>query len=83
MKSLKHIHTAKRIFIYVAAVLGILWSCFPIYWMIKSSLTPNDEMYELHPSLVPSRLTLDHYKQLFTQSKLRMALFHSLPKALS
>ncbi len=78
MKSLKHIHTAKRIFIYVAAVLGILWSCFPIYWMIKSSLTPNDEMYELHPSLVPSRLTLDHYKQLFTQSEFMTFFLNSV-----
>lgn len=78
MKSLKHIHTAKRIFIYVAAVLGILWSCFPIYWMIKSSLTPNDEMYELHPSLVPSHLTLDHYKQLFTQSQFMTFFWNSV-----
>ena len=82
MKSLKHIHTAKRVFIYVAAVVGVIWSCFPIYWMIKSSLTPNNEMYELHPSLIPSHLTLDHYRQLFTESQFMTFFVNSLYVAL-
>ncbi|MDR2177433.1 MAG: carbohydrate ABC transporter permease [Treponema sp.] len=34
--------------------------------MIKSSLTMNNEMYELRPRLFPRQITFEHYKQLFT-----------------
>ncbi|MDC7238469.1 MAG: carbohydrate ABC transporter permease [Sphaerochaetaceae bacterium] len=36
--------------------------------MIKSSFTPDAEMYQLNPKLVPSHFTLDHYKDLFTET---------------
>ncbi len=78
MKSLKHSYVAKRVMIYVAAVIGIIWSCFPIYWMIKSSVTPNDEMYELHPKLLPSRITFEHYKELFTESEFMTFFMNSV-----
>lgn len=52
--------------IYVFSLAGFCWSIFPIYWMVKSALTPNAEMYTLNPRLVPSSLTLAHFKELFT-----------------
>jgi multiple sugar transport system permease protein len=36
--------------------------------MIKSSFTPNNEMYTLDPTLLPSKLTFDHFIQLFTKT---------------
>ena len=58
----------KILVIYLVSLAGFIWSVFPIYWMIKSSLTPNNEMYGLNPRLLPSRLTFEHYTQLFTKT---------------
>lgn len=68
----------KKVFIYAGSIIGIVWSLFPIYWMLKSSLTPNDEMYQLNPTLVPSRLTFSHYIQLFRDTDFMMYFFNSL-----
>ena len=68
MKSIRRSNIIKSVAVYASAAIGVIWSCFPIYWMIKSSLTPNDEMYQLHPSLAPSRITFGHYVQLFAKS---------------
>ncbi|GHT80451.1 hypothetical protein FACS1894130_11670 [Spirochaetia bacterium] len=58
----------KMVVIYLVSLIGFVWSAFPVYWMIKSSLTPNDEMYGLNPRLLPSHLTFEHYVQLFTKT---------------
>jgi multiple sugar transport system permease protein len=65
-KSNKTNNAIKTLVIYLVSAAGFIWSAFPIYWMIKSSLTPNDEMYGLNPRLLPSHITLEHYGQLFT-----------------
>jgi multiple sugar transport system permease protein len=36
--------------------------------MIKSALTPNNEMYGINPPLIPSTVTFDHFIQLFTKT---------------
>lgn len=64
--------------IYAAAAIGLMWSLFPIYWMLKSSLTPDAFMYGLRPSLVPKALTLDHYRRLFAESPFLQFFFNSL-----
>ena len=46
------------------ATYGILWTIFPIYWMIKSSLTLNEEMYVARPPLFSNVITFDHYIDL-------------------
>lgn len=68
IKSNKKNQNIKVILIYIISIIGVLWSLFPIYWMIKSSFTPDAEMYQLNPKLVPSHFTLDHYKDLFTET---------------
>jgi multiple sugar transport system permease protein len=68
----------KTLTVYVVSLIGFCWSVFPIYWMIKSSLTPNNEMYGIDPQLLPSRVTLEHYSQLFTQSTFMRYFFNSV-----
>lgn len=49
---------------YGILMIALLWTIFPIYWMIKSSLTINEEMYVARPPLFSNVITFDHYIDL-------------------
>lgn len=49
---------------YGILIIALLWTIFPIYWMIKSSLTLNEEMYVTRPPLFSNVITFDHYIDL-------------------
>ena len=49
---------------YGILIIARLWTIFPIYWMIKSSLTLNEEMYVARPPLFSNVITFDHYIDL-------------------
>lgn len=49
---------------YGILIIALLWTIFPIYWMIKSSLTLNEEMYVARPPLFFNVITFDHYIDL-------------------
>ena len=49
---------------YGILMITLLWTIFPIYWMIKSSLTVNEEMYVARPPLFSNVITFDHYIDL-------------------
>lgn len=52
--------------IYATLVLVTLLMCFPLIWALVTSVKPTEEMLRIPPSLVPSRLTGDHYLALLT-----------------
>lgn len=68
----------KKTLIFIVSITGCLWSVFPVYWMIKSSVTPDNEMYQLNPKLLPSHVTIDHYKELFTGTKFMTFFVNSM-----
>jgi multiple sugar transport system permease protein len=37
----------------------------PVYWLVVTSLTPNDQVFRFPPSLVPTDFTLEHYAAVF------------------
>ena len=49
---------------YGILIIALLWTIFPIYWMIKSSLSLNEEMYVARPPLFSNVITFDHYIDL-------------------
>ena len=49
---------------YGILIIALLWTIFPIYWMIKSSLTVHEEMYVARPPLFSNVITFDHYIDL-------------------
>lgn len=63
---------------YCILILALLWTIFPIYWMVRSSLSIDKEMYVARPSLFPSHITFQHYVKLFTETKFMTNLFNSL-----
>lgn len=65
MKTSKRIY---RVITYVLLIIALLWTIFPLYWMIKSSFTVAEEMYVAKPTLFGFTATLDHYIELFKEA---------------
>lgn len=68
MATRKASYWRKMALIYLIVIIAVIFALFPIYWMIRSSLTPNKIMYEVNPAIIPRQLTLNHYKELFTET---------------
>ncbi|MDB5054644.1 MAG: transporter permease [Bacilli bacterium] len=57
---------------YSATFLGILFLLvflFPVYWMVKTSITPNTDMYHNPPYFFPIKATLESYMNNFIRNK--------------
>lgn len=54
----------RAILVYAALVVVTLVMCFPLVWALLTSVRPNDEM--LSVTLVPQRVTGEHYRALLT-----------------
>lgn len=52
-----------RVFLYVAALMLVLWSLAPIAWMVVSSLTPSNQMVR-DGEILPDSFTLDRYRMV-------------------
>jgi multiple sugar transport system permease protein len=63
---------------YVLVGLFLAFALFPLYWMLKVSLTPNDLLYGEGVRLWPSRITLDHYASVIEHSQFPQFFRNSL-----
>jgi trehalose/maltose transport system permease protein len=55
----------------------ILYTLFPFYWAIVSSLTPNTDLYVYPVRYWPQSVTLDHYRDVFDDGGFMRALLNS------
>jgi multiple sugar transport system permease protein len=55
-----------RAVLYLAVILGSFVFTFPFLWMIKSSVTPPDEMLLFPPKLLPSVVVWENYVRAWT-----------------
>jgi ABC-type glycerol-3-phosphate transport system permease component len=69
--------TARAYGITVARLVLVAVIAFPMYWAVISSLTPESMLFET-PPLVPSRVTLDHYRRLFAEREFAAPVRNSL-----
>ncbi|HIU76512.1 MAG TPA: carbohydrate ABC transporter permease [Candidatus Pelethocola excrementipullorum] len=76
MKTRKKI--ARNVLTYGILIIALIITIFPIYWMLKSSVTVDSEMYVARPSLFTSSFTLNNYKELFSETHFGRALINSL-----
>lgn len=56
-----------------ALLLALLWA-FPIYWMVNSSLQPDDVLYGSEPQFWPSPFTGDNYTRILGDSSFWAAM---------
>jgi len=71
----------RRIGLYFALIVLAVYSAFPIYWMVVSSVRPTQELL-LNPTLLPQRWTLEYYGSLLEQTDYPRQFFNSLVVAL-
>ncbi len=64
-RNVERVSVSIRVFILVLILLFLL---FPLYWMIITSFKTNMEAYLFPPSLIPNRVVLDGYINLFTRN---------------
>lgn len=54
----------------LVAVMTVLliWTIFPFYWMLVTSIKTNDEIYGPVAAIVPTTFTTIHWQELFTRT---------------
>jgi multiple sugar transport system permease protein len=64
--------------IHALLILGAVATVIPLAWMVSASMMPQGEATTFPPRLVPSRVTFEHYRSLFTNLNLGRAFLNSL-----
>ena len=67
-----------RVGLNTAAVVVILFSAFPVYWMVNTSLLPGSVVSSAVPHFWPDALTFDNYAEAWTDGGLAAAMGVSL-----
>jgi len=62
----------------IAILLFVLFALFPIFWLVKVSITPNDLLYSEGVRLWPSRMTFDHFSHVLNNSSFPLFFRNSL-----
>jgi multiple sugar transport system permease protein len=58
-----------KISLYIPLALFLIYTLFPFYWMLITSLKSDNELYDLRkPQILLTNPTLVHYQYLFTQT---------------
>ncbi|MEO8379945.1 MAG: carbohydrate ABC transporter permease [Acidobacteriota bacterium] len=68
--------------IHTLLIVGAIATVIPLLWMISASLMPQGEATSFPPRLIPSHVTFQHYRALFTNLNLGRAFLNSLFVAL-
>jgi multiple sugar transport system permease protein len=50
---------------YVLLAVLSIWTIFPFYWQVATSLRRDVDLYSTSLALIPTSLTLDHYARVF------------------
>ncbi len=69
--------------LYATLTAGALLALFPMLWMVSASLMPTGEATSDPPRFLPSRVTGEHYRALFTRLNLGRYLLNSTIVALT
>ncbi len=67
-----------RFGLYAALALIACFAFFPIYWMLVTSLTPNQAVFAFPPRFFPTEITFDHYINFLQSPRLLSYLVNSI-----
>ena len=59
--------TFSRLGILIASVLAGIVALGPIFWALSTSLKPDNRIFAVPPSLIPTAPTLDHFRRLIAE----------------
>ena len=77
VESFRNRQRVAQLLLYGLLILGAVMALLPMVWMVSASLMPAGEASTYPPGFFPSRLTLEHYENLFTRLDLGRYLFNS------
>ncbi len=63
---------------YAVLLIYVVAALFPLYWLVKVSITPNDILYKQGTDLLPSRFSLEHYVTVVGKSDFLLFFRNSL-----
>jgi multiple sugar transport system permease protein len=63
---------------YLLLAAFVIFALFPLFWLLKVSITPNDLLYSEGVRLWPSRATADHYASVIAHSQFPLFFRNSL-----
>src|SRR5690349_13933643 len=66
-----------RVLFWILIVFILVYTIFPFYWAIVSSLKTGTELFETPVAYWPKRLTLDNYRAVFENPNFGFALRNS------
>jgi ABC-type glycerol-3-phosphate transport system permease component len=72
----------KRIVVYATIAFYLFIVLLPLYWMVRSSISVNDEMYGTAISFFPTQFTLAQYDAAINMWKVGLFLSNSIAVAL-
>ena len=67
-----------RFAIYLPVAFFLLFTLFPIYWLVNSSLKPEAELFSFPPGYWPAEATLENYWQALTETRLGLLYLNSM-----
>lgn len=73
-KSQKRNILVTRILLYVALLALLIYSCFPVVWMISTSFKSAGEIFQVPPRIIPRKFTTSAYATIF-HSHTKMSYF--------
>lgn len=68
----------KQLIRYIIVSILLIWSLFPVYWMLNNSLKNRVEQFSDMPTFYPNQVTLENYMTLFLELGFHKALLNSL-----
>jgi trehalose/maltose transport system permease protein len=68
---------ARRIPFYVLIGVIFVFALFPFYWALRSAFTPTDELFLTPVRYIPENPTLDHFRDILSNTNFQYALLNS------
>lgn len=72
-----------KVLTYATLWAAFVWSVFPFYWMIATSIRGKDEIFQRPPSLVPHAVTFQNYVDLLVGAQFWRFAMNSLVLTIS
>lgn len=68
----------KKVLVAVFLIFFVLWTLFPFYWILVTSLKTSKEIIQVTPTFWPTKVTFEHYVKMLTTSKFGTYIMNSV-----
>lgn len=85
LRAWREASTAEKIFFIAAYLIATFWaivSLFPLYWMVTTAIKPPTAVMSLPPEWIPTRISLNNFREAFANSPVLRWTLNSLIVAL-